>query len=353
MTLVVPLLLFPLAGAQPPDLEQRMEDRFAQVQMQMQGLAQGLATLQAENGRLQAENDRLRSSALSYSTVSPSGYLEGRRLSANECCRWTPGNTCTGVAAGRFEACTMMHEYLESKTTTHEFEDLATCAGADESGWKVEFDGVAGNVTLTNGATVKSAFPTPLKVTHAASCSTVAPELQLQLNTNLAQSISLHGVDLTSRLMELNPSTRLCVKVITHNTGYVGWWVNDARTVDNTFRQISSGRFSTSSASYQTLPDIPADQRLAWVECFDDFVSFRVEGTDSDAWQGYMTGSLDGGVTWDKTFTCPLTGDAPCTGTGVISGTSQLSVDLDNSNTAATTGSKCLGSYKQCLVYLA
>ena len=132
-------------------------------------------------------------------------------MSANpeECCRWTPDGTCTGMTSGREKACTMVHEYLETKTTTHSFDDITDCAGAGESNWGAEFNGVTGNVTLKNGATTKSTFPTPLKVTHSATCTTgVQPTLDLQLDTtagvlNVAESLSLQGTDLTSKLLAL------------------------------------------------------------------------------------------------------------------------------------------------------
>ena len=189
------LVLLGLGGTQLLDLEQRMEERFAQ--------------LQARVNHLEAENDRLRKAPQSFREISPSGEVKGRRMSAspNECCRWTPDGTCTGVASGRFEACTFYHEYLETKTTTHSFADITDCAGADESGWAAEFNGVTGNLTLKNGATVQSTFPTPLKVTHSAACTTgVQPTLDLQLDTtagvlNVAESLSLQGTDLTSKLL--------------------------------------------------------------------------------------------------------------------------------------------------------
>jgi len=133
-------------------------------------------------------------------------------MSANpeECCRWTPDGTCTAMTSGREKACTMVHEYLETKTTTHSFDDITDCAGAGESNWGAEFNGVTGNVTLKNGATTKSTFPTPLKVTHSATCTTgVQPTLDLQLDTtagvlNVAESLSLQGTDLTSKLLALS-----------------------------------------------------------------------------------------------------------------------------------------------------
>ena len=77
----------------------------------------------------------------------------------------------------------MLHEYIEDKTTTHEFADLDTCLGSDESKWSFKFDGAATNqVTLSNDTAVAN-LKTPLKVTHAADCSSVPPTLTVQMDT--------------------------------------------------------------------------------------------------------------------------------------------------------------------------
>ena len=47
-----------------------------------------------------------------------------------------------------------MHEYLEGKTTTHEFADLDTCLGPDASKWSATFDGASSDVTLSYDAVV-------------------------------------------------------------------------------------------------------------------------------------------------------------------------------------------------------
>ena len=117
----------------------------------------------------------------------------GRRLSSPTCCRWTPDDTCGSVPADRFEQCTHLHEYLEGKTTTHEFDDLDTCLGSDESKWSVKYDGASTNqVTLSNDATVAS-LKTPLKVTHAADCGNVPPTLNVQMDTVHDGSLTLGG----------------------------------------------------------------------------------------------------------------------------------------------------------------
>ena len=194
------LVMLALGGTQPLDLEQRMEERFAQLNAR-------IGELEQRNDRLETENDHLRQAPGGFHVVAASGEVKGRRTSAdpNECCRWTPDDTCTAVTPARLQACTFFHEYLETKTTTHSFDDITDCFGADESNWRTEFNGVTGSVTLKNGATAQSTFPTPLKVTHSAACATgVQPTLDLQLDTNVAGSFSVQGVDLTSTLQVLS-----------------------------------------------------------------------------------------------------------------------------------------------------
>ena len=117
----------------------------------------------------------------------------GRRLSSPTCCRWTPDDTCGSVPADRFDRCTTLHEYLEGKTTTHEFDDLDTCLGSDESKWTARYDGASTNqVTLSND-TVVANLKTPLKVTHAADCGNVPPTLNVQMDTVHDGSLTLGG----------------------------------------------------------------------------------------------------------------------------------------------------------------
>ena len=105
----------------------------------------------------------------------------GRRLSEPTCCRWTPSDEC---GSDTTEGCSMLHEYLETKTTTHEFAAVETCLGGnDHSNFKASFDGTDGNVSLSYGISQVTSFKTPLKVWHAQSCSSTPPTLSLQLNT--------------------------------------------------------------------------------------------------------------------------------------------------------------------------
>ena len=103
-----------------------------------------------------------------------------------------------------------MHEYLETKTTTHEFADLDTCLGPDASKWSAKFDGASSDVTLSYDAVVMTTLKTPLKVTHAADCSNVTPTLNVQMDTVLAHTLTLAepghvAIDVAARLRELGP----------------------------------------------------------------------------------------------------------------------------------------------------
>ena len=104
------------AIAEPP-----IEERFAVFEAR-------LAQLERENGALKLQ---LAEAAWGRShrsaSVSPFGVAEagGRQLGhaspSATCCRWTPDNTCgDSIEAERYRKCTLVHEYLEGKTTTHE-----------------------------------------------------------------------------------------------------------------------------------------------------------------------------------------------------------------------------------------
>ena len=103
---------------------------------------------------------------------APSGASGG-------CCRWTTSGACS-PADGK---CTKLHEYLERKTTTHEFDDVYRCLGNNMEDWEMQFDGQTSNVTLFDGPTAVAAVPTPLKVVHPPRCFTDSPTLYLQEGT--------------------------------------------------------------------------------------------------------------------------------------------------------------------------
>ena len=119
--------------------------------------------------------------------------------SASSCCRWTP----TGACASQSHACTDLHEYLEHKTTTHEFVEVAgsSCLGSDETKWSWQFDGSTGNVTLSSAGSVVTKMPTPLLVSHSADCS--ATNLTLQMDTVATGRLIVGGIDVFSALESL------------------------------------------------------------------------------------------------------------------------------------------------------
>lgn len=109
------------------------------------------------------------------------------------CCRWTPSAQCGNVDAGLLRKCSALHEYLEAKTTTHQFVNLTSCLGDDSSKYAFSFDGHDGNVTLSYDSTPVTSLKTPLQVTHAADCATVPPLLGLQMDTYVHGALEVAG----------------------------------------------------------------------------------------------------------------------------------------------------------------
>eukprot|EP00966_Prymnesium_polylepis_P162309 3751300-Prymnesium_polylepis.1 len=136
--------------------------------------------------------------------------MRGRQLSDATCCRWMQGSTCPASQSDyRLDKCTSLYEYLEHKTSTHEFEDVESCLGTDDSTWQWRYDSIsAAAVTLSGGGAEVATVRTPLKVSHAAGCTT-APQLTVQLNTTLAGAVdvvgrlTVGGVDLLASLQTL------------------------------------------------------------------------------------------------------------------------------------------------------
>jgi hypothetical protein len=122
------------------------ETGIAQSKQREAALHKRVAFLEGTVQRLRPSSEQAEATAPKVRTgkvaVRPMGEPEavGRRLNAPTCCRWTADGTCGTVPAERFEVCTHMHEYLETKTTTHEFADLDTCLGPDASKWSAKFD---------------------------------------------------------------------------------------------------------------------------------------------------------------------------------------------------------------------
>ena len=128
--------------------------------------------------------------AASTSSHSSAEYIHMLLLTpwsaiASSCCRWTPTGAC-GTSTTR--DCTGLHEFLEGKTATHDFESLS-CIG---SNYAASFDGALGNVSLTSSGAAVAAVPTPLKVTHASDCSAT---LHLQLDTVVLGNLTVGGLD--------------------------------------------------------------------------------------------------------------------------------------------------------------
>jgi len=116
--------------------------------------------------------------------------------------------------------CTSLYEYLEHKTTVHQFEDVNSCLGSDESKWAWKFQSTSttpGVELQSDGATITT-VPSPIKVTHASGC-TAPPLLELQLdttvqnlaviNTTVADQLVIGGqlvaggIDIVAKLLEI------------------------------------------------------------------------------------------------------------------------------------------------------
>jgi len=126
--------------------------------------------------------------------IMPSGVAShGRRASSPTCCRWTADDACSAAGNANLHQCTKLHEYLEHKTTTHEFLDLDSCLGSDHSKWTWSYRPDQGDVQLSTNDSPVSSVKTPLKVTHASACASSTPTLTLQLDTEASGSLSVSG----------------------------------------------------------------------------------------------------------------------------------------------------------------
>jgi len=179
----------------------------APLQSQVEALQSRVSALEEENAslwrRVQGGEGGAEASA---SVVLPTGEARrGRQLtgepesSAPTCCRWTQDDTCSSAGSASEWKCTSLHEYLEHKTTTHEFEDLNRCLGADHTKWKWKYLATQAGVQLSNSDPVATP-KTPLKVTHAADCANVSPMLTVQLDTSMAGTLSVSGASTFSDL---------------------------------------------------------------------------------------------------------------------------------------------------------
>lgn len=233
-----------------------LEERFA-------ALEQRFSTLEARSARIESENTELRrqlDEARTTASVSPLGQAAapGRMLAHDSsdtatCCRWTPTDSCGTVEASLLEKCTHLHEYLEAKTTTHEFADLdhPNCLGATSSTWQWTYDGHKGNVVLSNGGNAVTSFKTPLKVEHAQACSTDAPTLKLQMNTVAEGQLSVGGVDLAAAVKDLY---------------LAGWYLGTAGpTGDCNTACQAAGLVCTESEFYKHIHEVDTCEEVATI----------------------------------------------------------------------------------------
>ena len=190
-----------LHGAQADRLA-AMEALISDHGQQLLSLREELASLRAENAALRKIVDSRRLSFSSGEGGRTHITLEGRQLSSSSgagnatCCRWTHDMACGTVEHARLRECTGLHEYLENKVTSVEFEDLDECLGSDAEGWGVSFEPTAsggGHVTLKQNGAVVATPLTPLRVTYPANCSGVPPTLTVQLATVFPQIVSFNG----------------------------------------------------------------------------------------------------------------------------------------------------------------
>ena len=162
--------------------EKRVAGSEAQYEKRVAELEARLMQLEREHRRpaWQPGDQRMPQQA----TTSPLGemlYGDGRRLSQTpSCCRWTANDACSTVA----KQCTSLYEYLEHKTSVHEFADVESCLGTDDTAWSWAFDPIAAEVALSQAGSEVARVKTPIKVTHGAGCGAT---MDLQLNATVPQ----------------------------------------------------------------------------------------------------------------------------------------------------------------------
>ena len=100
-----------------------------------------------------------------------------------------------------------MHQPTFGLLQLPRFLNAEQCLGSDRGAWRASFDGSSANLTLSNGNGVVATAPTPLKVTHAASCTTEQPTLTLQLPTVAASTLLVGGIDVAAALTQLMSAT--------------------------------------------------------------------------------------------------------------------------------------------------
>jgi len=212
------LLCFARTAATQAVTREELDTLRAAMQERVTSLEGVVSTLGGRVHILEAENKQLRKQSAAAPQQARAVNVEARGAAARrlqvggapECCRWTPDDTCGTVADERLYRCSRLHEFLERSSVVHEFANVAQCLGDDEASWAFRFNGVTGDVSLdgTPGiayrrqlqAQTQSTFPTPFKVTHAADCQSVAPVLNVRLNTVMEGSLTVGGVDVGAAL---------------------------------------------------------------------------------------------------------------------------------------------------------
>lgn len=190
------LAFLAVVAVSPDELSAAIEAAVAPLAARVSQLESGMAKLEKENELLKTRSPVRRAVSAAGGDVQEADVARGRRLSDPDgCCRWDAAGSCTGVASDRLYHCTRVHEFLEQRVATHTFTDIDTCMGdSDASTWSCAFSGPAGNVSLSNsGAGTVATFPTPLHVTHAASCGSTLPTLQVQMDTTLQRDVEVKG----------------------------------------------------------------------------------------------------------------------------------------------------------------
>ena len=178
-------------------LEFKLESTFEQLHARIRTLEGENEQLKARVSTLEGDNEVRRRADRTAGAAAESYALNvgGRQLSSMSsptCCRWTQDGTCpASQTKTRHQKCTFLHEYLEGKTTTHEFEDVESCLGTDESQWSWEYKALDASVSLSGGGGVAVSSPTPLRVTHDAGCN--GQFLTVQMNTTLAANVDILG----------------------------------------------------------------------------------------------------------------------------------------------------------------
>jgi len=181
------------------ELLRAMQQQMNGMEQQMNGMESRIASLEADNRRLRAAPRAANADPAAESwAVGPLG--NGRRLEQQSCCRWTNSGACP--SADVTYKCTSLHEYLETKTTTHVFEDVSACPGSDPSAL---FQGESANVALSSGGSEVIRVPTPLKVIHPANCTGATMEIQLNTsvpsllvgNLDVEGTLTVGGVDVS------------------------------------------------------------------------------------------------------------------------------------------------------------